>query len=69
MVLGDQRLEDFRAARLEGGQRARLVGLHQSAVADYISGQNGGKAALGAFFGHVEPLPLEAAVQQIVAWA
>jgi hypothetical protein len=37
----------------ERDQRAGFVLLHQPAIADYISGEDGGEAALGAFFGHV----------------
>jgi len=40
--------------------------LHEAAVADHIGGKDGGEAALGAFFGHVLPFRLKAAVQQIV---
>ena len=59
-------LEDVPSTGLEGGQRTGLVRLHEAAVADHIGGQNGGKTALGAFFGHLVPLVLHAAVQQIV---
>src|SRR5262249_1579612 len=37
-VLSDQRLKDFLTTRLERGQRACLVGLHQPAVANHIGG-------------------------------
>jgi hypothetical protein len=38
VVLRHHRLEDFRAAGLEDGQGAGLVGLHHSAVADHVRG-------------------------------
>jgi len=38
---------------VRGGERGGVVALHEAAVADHIGGQDGGKAALGAFFGHV----------------
>src|SRR5262249_12795213 len=55
----DQRLQYLATARFERGQRARLILLHEAAVADHVCSQNGGQAALGAFFGHVMPLPSE----------
>jgi hypothetical protein len=55
-MLCDQRLKDIFATLLERGQCARLITLHEAAVADHIGGQDGGKAALGAFFGHVRML-------------
>ena len=36
MMLGDQRLDELRAERLEPGDRAGLVGLHQARVADHV---------------------------------
>src|SRR4029077_17649973 len=44
MVLSDQRSQDFAPALLEDRQGPGLVRLHEAAVADYIGGQNGGKA-------------------------
>ena len=38
--------------RPDARERPRLVGLHQSRVADDVGGHDGGKAALGAGFGH-----------------
>ena len=35
---------------------------------DNISGQYGGEAALGAFIGHFERLPLKGTVRRIVRW-
>jgi hypothetical protein len=52
-MLGNRGLEDFPSTGLEGGERAGLVQLHEAAVADHIGRENGGKAALDAFFGHV----------------
>ena len=65
-MLGNHRLKNLGAPRFECGQGACLVALHEAAVADRISGQNGGKPALGAFFGHSRPLLSKGAVQQIV---
>jgi hypothetical protein len=52
MVLGDERRQDFAPALLEDRQGPGLIRLHEAAVANHISGQNGGKATLNAFFGH-----------------
>ena len=54
------------APRLEGRQRARLIVLHETAVADHVGGEDGGEAALDAFFGHKMRLPFENAVPSIV---
>jgi hypothetical protein len=51
-------LKDFHAARLEGGQSACLVSLHHSAVANYISRENGGETALRRLFRHAERPPM-----------
>src|SRR5262249_48300787 len=40
VMLVYQRLEDFRSARPEYGQRSRLVRLHEPAVTNHIRGQN-----------------------------
>src|SRR5262249_18028996 len=53
VVLVYRGLEDVGAPRPEGGESAGFVGLHHPAVADDISSQDGGKAALDALFGHV----------------
>ena len=66
VMSGDQRLEDVRTPGLKGSQRTGLVRLHQAAVADHIGGQNGGKTALGAFFGHPRRLLSKGAVQQLL---
>ena len=55
---GNRGLEHFPSPALESGERAGLVQLHEAAVADHIGGQNGGKTALGALFGHVLPFCL-----------
>ena len=65
-MFGDHGLENVRAAGFKGSECTGLVQLHEAAVADHIGGQNGGKTALGAFFGHLAPFGLHAAVQQIV---
>ena len=56
VMLGDQRIQDALTPLLQRRQRARLVLLHQSAVADHVGGKDGGEAALDAFFGHVARL-------------
>ena len=61
-MLRHQRLDDIFVPGLKRGQGADLIGSHHAAVANYISGQNRGKAALGAFFDHIETwLPQSAA--------
>jgi hypothetical protein len=67
-MLGHQRLKGIFVPGLERSQSAGLIGSHHAAVAYDIGGQDGGKATLGAFFGHMELLPLEIAVQQTVYW-
>jgi len=42
VMLGDRRFQQLLAMRLEGGQGARLVSLHEAAVADHIRGQDRG---------------------------
>ena len=51
-MLINERLQHFLTAHLEGRQSADFVLFHEAAVADYIRSQDGGKTALGAFFGH-----------------
>src|SRR5919108_282669 len=46
MMLGHQRLQDFAAPLLQGGERSCLVLLDEPAVADHVRGQNSGQAAL-----------------------
>ena len=48
LMLGDLRIEQRRAVRLELDERARLVRSHEPAVADHIGGKDGGEAALDA---------------------
>ena len=55
------------AAGLERSQGAGFIRLHEAAVADHIGGQNGGKAALGTFFGHRVQLPPENATRNCMA--
>src|SRR5207248_9012400 len=64
---GNHRLKGFAAPRLECGDGAGFVQLHQSAVADHIGGQDCGETALGALFGHVAPL-LPACAQIRLYW-
>ena len=49
LMPGDERFKHVFAARLEDGEGAGLIGFHQAAEADDISGQYGGKSALNAF--------------------
>ena len=51
-MLGDGGEDQLLEMCLERCKGRRLVLLHESAVADHISGQDRGKAALDAFFGH-----------------
>ena len=60
LVPGDERFKHLLAAGLEGGESAGLIGFHQAAEADDISGQDGGKSALNAFSGHRNGIVLEA---------
>src|SRR5262249_21618078 len=53
-ISGDKWLENFSTTALESGQRPGFVALHEAAVANHIGGQDSGKAALSAFFGHTE---------------
>src|SRR5215469_15529507 len=46
MIFDDERLEDFLASLRERSQRAGLVELHQSAVADDVRDKDGGEATL-----------------------
>ena len=45
-VFGDAGIDDLPAMRLQGGDRADLVGSHQAAVAGHVCGQYRGKPAL-----------------------
>ena len=55
MVRGSLRLDKLSAERLEGGERARLVGGHEAAVSDNVSSQDRSQPALGPVFGHGMP--------------
>ena len=55
-VLGDPRLDELLAQRLEPGVRARLVGFHQPAVTDHVGGQDRGQPAFDSpLVGHGSP--------------
>jgi hypothetical protein len=54
MMLFDKANEDA-TVQIQGLERTFLIRTHETAIAGYIGGQNGGKAALDAFFGHVVP--------------
>jgi hypothetical protein len=62
VVLSGLGLDKFSAKCLERRERPSLVGSHQPAVADHISGQDGGQPALYALFAHGKPLAGEIAV-------
>jgi len=65
-MLSNDGVDDLPAMRLESGERAFLVRLHQPAVAGDIGGKNSGEAALGAYFSHLARLLSENAVREIV---
>ena len=46
LVLGDRRVDQLEPVRLEARERARLVGLHQPAVADHVGRQDRREPAL-----------------------
>ena len=46
VVLGDERLDELLAVRLQPGERASLVALHEPAVADHVGRQDGGEPPL-----------------------
>jgi hypothetical protein len=54
-IAGNQRLQDAFPAGFQGSEGSSFVLLHKAAVTDDIGGHNGGKTALGAFFGHAIP--------------
>ena len=52
MMLRDRGVDDFFAVRLEPGERSRLVGAHETAVADDVGAENSGESAFLALRGH-----------------
>src|SRR6266446_6379691 len=66
MMFGNCWLKNLSTPGFERSQGAGLVMLHEAAVADYVGGQNGGKATLNALFGHMTRLPSKSEVQRIV---
>ena len=52
VVLGDKRLDELPAVRLEARERAGLVRLNQPRVADHVRRQDGGEATLRAEHSH-----------------
>ena len=52
VMLSDQWSEEVLPQPLQCGERASLIPLHQSAIADYIRDEDGGEAAVSAFLGH-----------------
>ncbi len=65
LMLGNLRLDQLFAIRAQAFESPRLILFHEPAIADHIGGQDGSKAALGAFLHHVV-LPSENAVREIV---
>src|ERR1700694_1643455 len=65
LMLGNLRLDQLFAIRAQAFESPRLILFHEPAIADQVSGQDGSKAALGAFLHHVV-LPSENAVREIV---
>ena len=55
-VLGDERLDELLAVRLEAVERAVLVALHQAGVADHVRRQDGGEPAVDAGSGQDQAL-------------
>ena len=49
-MLGNHWLKNLSAPGFKRGQSAGLVALHKAAVADYVSGEDGGKPALRRLF-------------------
>src|SRR5690348_8891068 len=52
LVGGDRRLKDRLPVLLQGSERARLVGRHQSGIADDVGREDGCQFPVDAFFGH-----------------
>jgi hypothetical protein len=66
-VCGNRGIEAFGPDVSQRSECSYFIGTYEPRVTDHIGGQDGSKAALSAFFGHLEqPLP-EGAVQQIVS--
>jgi hypothetical protein len=66
VVLGDKWFDELFAKEAEVGKRAVLILLHEPAIANHVRGKDGGKTAVGAFFGHIIWLPLENADHEII---
>ena len=52
VVGSDGRLKDGFPVPLQGGQRARLVGCHQTGIADHVGREDGSQFPVDAVFGH-----------------
>src|SRR5262249_33823082 len=57
-VLPDLRIEKLAPMRIQTAKSILLICAHQPAVPGDIGGHDSGKAALGAFFGHLETAAL-----------
>ena len=55
LVLGDERLDQLPAQRLQPGEGAVLVALHQGRVADHVRRQDGGEPPLYPCCRHGRP--------------
>jgi hypothetical protein len=60
-VFIDPGVQEIAPQRLQSRERALLIRADQPAIVDHVCGQDGGKAALDAFFGHLLWSPLRAA--------
>jgi hypothetical protein len=65
-VFLDLRIQQVAPKNPQPGERPFFIRAHKPAVAGDVGSENGGKAALGASFGHSEPSLSERAAQQIV---
>jgi hypothetical protein len=54
-MLGNLRLDEFFAQRLQPGVGASLVGRHQPRIADHVGREDGGQAASDSLVRHGEP--------------
>ena len=64
LMSGDQGAQHVTAPSFQSRQSGGFINFHKPAIADHISGQNGCKAALGAFFGHEDVIALGAPTGQ-----
>ena len=65
-ALSWERLQNLPSSLFQRRKRPRIIVLHETAVADHVSGHNGCETTLDAFLGHAPPVPLENTVNAIV---